>query len=67
MLPNEELSRKSFFDENALMAGLVRREFSNARAISRFADKMKNLPSNEYAIYTTIQLHYINFIMCIIL
>ena len=51
MLPNEELCRKSFFDENALMAGLVRREFSDRRSISRFSDEMNNLPNNEYAAF----------------
>ncbi len=29
--------RKAFFDENALMAGLVRREFTGEAAIQRFS------------------------------
>lgn len=45
MLSDDQMSRGSFFDENALMAGLVRREFSGAGSILRFADEMKNLPN----------------------
>ena len=42
ILPLEDMSRKSFFDENALMAGLVKREFSNRDSIARYSRGLRN-------------------------
>ena len=47
MLPNEQVNRKNFFDENALMAGLVKREFENVRSISEYANRLKKVASDE--------------------
>ena len=41
-LPNEDFSRRMFFDENALMAGLVRREFTDQSSIRKFAKEIQN-------------------------
>ena len=47
MLPNEQVNRKNFFDENALMAGLVKREFEDVRSISEYANRLKKVASDE--------------------
>lgn len=41
LLPSEELMRKAFFDENALMAGQVTREFKDESAIQRYSREMQ--------------------------
>ena len=47
MLPKDEFNRKSFFDENALMVGLARREFRNQNSIGAFAKELQNIQRNE--------------------
>lgn len=47
MLPNEKFSRRNFFDENALMAGLVKREFTDSGSLADFASKLKAVASDE--------------------
>ncbi len=47
MLPNEKFSRRNFFDENALMAGLVKREFTDLGSLADFASKLKAVASDE--------------------
>jgi hypothetical protein len=47
MLPNSNFNRKNFFDENALMAGLVKREFMDTKSISGFVSQLKTVASNE--------------------
>lgn len=47
MLPNESFNRKNFFDENALMAGLVKREFNDLRLITEYAAKLKKVVHSE--------------------
>ena len=46
-LPRDEFNHRSFIDENALMAGLVKREFSNPDSISAFAEQMKDVYNNR--------------------
>ena len=43
MLPNEELNRKAFFDENALMTGLVKREFRSQKSITNLASELHDI------------------------
>lgn len=45
-LPNEDYSRRMFFDENALMAGLVNREFEDHNTIKIFAEEIQ-MTENE--------------------
>lgn len=40
-LPRDELNHRSFIDENALMTGLVRREFNDANSISHYAEQLE--------------------------
>ncbi|CAI8038880.1 Glycosylphosphatidylinositol anchor attachment 1 protein [Geodia barretti] len=40
MLPRDEFNRRSFVDENALMVGLVRREFRDSQSISDYAEEL---------------------------
>jgi len=40
-LPRDEFNHRSFIDENALMVGLVRREFSNPDSISSYSRDMQ--------------------------
>ena len=47
MLPNDKFKRKNFFDENALMTGLVKREFMNAGSIQETANRLKSAASDE--------------------
>ena len=47
MLPNDNFNRKNFFDENALMAGLVKREFMDSASIANFVSRLKLVASNE--------------------
>ena len=42
-LTSDELSRKGYFDENALMTSHVRREFANQRSLSKHAEEMDKL------------------------
>lgn len=46
LLPNEDYSRRMFFDENALMAGLVNREFEGQNTIKKFAEEIQ-MAENE--------------------
>ena len=46
-LPKRDLSHKAFFDENALLAGVVRREFSDPTSIARYAEDFKNLEEDK--------------------
>ena len=48
-LTSDEMSRRGYFDENALMTGLVRREFSDQRSIAKHADDIKKLGGDRYA------------------
>ena len=47
-LTSDEMSRRGYFDENALMTGLVRREFTNEKSIVRFAKEMEKFKHNRY-------------------
>ena len=47
MLPHESLNRSNFFDENALMAGLVKREFTDLTSIKHYAAKLRNVAHDE--------------------
>ena len=47
LLPNDKFNRKNFIDENALMAGLVRREFSDIGAMARYASQLRTVVSDE--------------------
>lgn len=47
MLPNENFNRKNFIDENALMAGLVKREFEDLKSIVEYATRLNKSASNE--------------------
>ena len=47
MLPSDHLNRKNFFDENALMAGLVRREFGDQESILAYANELREDAENE--------------------
>ena len=42
-LPRDEFNHRSFIDENALMTGLVRREFSDPYAISNYAKQLEDV------------------------
>jgi hypothetical protein len=42
------MSRKGYFDENALMTGLVRREFSNQRSIAKHTEDIRQLGDDRY-------------------
>ena len=42
------MSHKAFFDENALLAGVVRREFSDPNSIAKYAEDFKNLDGDKY-------------------
>lgn len=39
-LTSDELSRRGYFDENALMTSHVRREFANQRSLSKHTEEM---------------------------
>ena len=43
MLPKDGFNRKSFFDENALMTGLAKREFRSPNSIGSFAKEFQNV------------------------
>lgn len=42
-LPRDEFNHRSFIDENALMTGLVRREFSDPYVISNLAKQLEDV------------------------
>ncbi len=46
-LPRRDLSHKAFFDENALLAGVVRREFADPNTVAQYASEVERLSSNE--------------------
>lgn len=48
------MSRGGYFDENALMAGLVKREFDNQRSIAKHAVEIKKLGDDRYNNICTI-------------
>jgi glycosylphosphatidylinositol transamidase len=47
MLPRDEFNRRSFVDENALMVGLVRREFRDSQSISDFAEELADFRDDQ--------------------
>jgi len=47
LLSNQNFSRKNFIDENALMAGLVRREFADMASIKEYAKHLKKEVQEE--------------------
>ncbi len=47
MLPSENLNRRNYFDENALMTGLVKREFGDAESIMAYARMLKTVATDE--------------------
>ena len=47
-LTSDEMSRRGYFDENALMAGLVQSKFTNQRSISDFAAEIKGFNGDRY-------------------
>lgn len=47
-LTSNELSRTGYFDENALMTGLVRREFSDHSSIANHAGELKRFENDRY-------------------
>lgn len=47
-LPRDEFNHRSFIDENALMVGLVRREFSNPDSISSYSRELQAVYGNRY-------------------
>lgn len=47
MLPSDNFNRKNYFDENALMAGLVKRDFMDSASIADFVSRLKPLASEE--------------------
>ena len=42
-LPRNEFNHRSFIDENALMAGLVKREFSASHLISDYTTQLEDV------------------------
>ena len=42
-LPRDELNHRSFIDENALMTGLVKREFNSPQTISNYANQLETV------------------------
>lgn len=46
-LPRDEFNHRSFIDENALMAGLVKREFSDPNSIPTFTEQMEEVYDNR--------------------
>lgn len=49
-LTSDEMSRRGYFDENALMTGLVRREFTDQKSISKHAEEIKQLGPDRYGV-----------------
>ena len=47
MLSKDSFNRKNFFDENALMAGLVKREFTDLLSINEYAKQLKKHGGDE--------------------
>lgn len=47
-LPRDELNHRSFIDENALMVGLVRREFSDSQSISDYAEELADFQDDQW-------------------
>ena len=48
MLPRDEFNRRSFVDENALMVGLVRREFRDSQSISDYAEELADFGVDQW-------------------
>ena len=46
-LPRRDLSHKAFFDENALLAGVVRREFADPNTIAKHAENIGTFGNDE--------------------
>jgi len=40
LLPHENFNLRSYFDENALMAGLVRREYADLSSLAQYSKVM---------------------------
>lgn len=47
-LPRDEFNHRSFIDENALMAGLVKREFTSSQAISDLAAELEEVYNDRW-------------------
>ena len=47
-LTSDEMSRRGYFDENALMTGLVQSKFTNQKSISNFAKEIEMLKRDKY-------------------
>ena len=48
LLPRDEFNHRSFIDENALMVGLVRREFRDKQSISNYAQELADFQDDEW-------------------
>ena len=48
LLPRDDFNHRSFIDENALMAGLVRREFSDSQSISDYAEQLAGFHDDQW-------------------
>jgi len=47
MLPKRDLSHKAFFDENALLTGVVRREFGEPNVIREYSEQINLIGDDE--------------------
>ena len=47
MLANENFNLSNFFDENALMAGLVKREFADVNSLSYYTQVLSDAVHDE--------------------
>ncbi len=55
--PAEGYHRKKFFDENALLTGLVKREFKNATLIATLQSQYRQNLERYYGVKNVFQLH----------
>ncbi len=46
LLPNENFNLRNFFDENALMAGLVRREYADLSSLAQYSKVLSQKARN---------------------
>ena len=47
-LPRDELNHRSFIDENALMTGLVKREFSSPQTITNYVNELETIYDHRW-------------------
>ncbi|XP_064398574.1 glycosylphosphatidylinositol anchor attachment 1 protein-like [Halichondria panicea] len=59
-LPRRDLSHKAFFDENALLAGVVRREFADPNTIAKYAENIGNFGSDEFGLVQWLEGEFIH-------